>query len=236
MKALKWIAVTTLLVGLSGLLLFTIFRFGQKQGETPGTPIPESMWNVPVTKNRGNTSFRLKDAAQVEGFPISGWVHFNREGQLRTFKLAEDVVIQGNLIPQGTWIRKDKELNIKWCFFQKDTTIQGYLLKGSSAATEGIPTVFYPSGRLENFYSPSDITIQGIPCRNGGFFDVIGVRIHLYENGNLKECTLSKNAEINGRNMLAGSVINISEDGQATIVNDSWKRRTWLRINGIIGN
>ena len=237
-KTLKsWIIVPILIVGIFGLLwLMRAWFIGERRGETPDTPIPESIRNVPVTKNRGNTSFLLKDTALVDGFLISGWALFTRSGQLRTFKLAEDTVIQDNLIPQGTWIRRDEELNLKWYFFQKDTKIQGYLVTGHSAATEGIPTLFYPNGRLENFYSPSDITIQGIPCRKGGSFDVIGVRISLYENGNLQGCTLSRKAEIDGRNIPAGSKINISEDGQVAILDDSWKRRTWLRINGIFGN
>ena len=56
-------------------------------------------------------------------------------------------------------------------------------------------TRFYLDGRLERFASPSDIMIQGIPCRKSASV------IHLYENGNLKMCILSEDAEIEGRSI-----------------------------------
>jgi hypothetical protein len=127
-------------------------------------------------------------------------------------------------------VKLDEESGLKICFFPKNTEIQGYLCKGGVGGTEGVMTSFYPSGRLKAFFTPSNVIIQGVSCRKGIFSS-----IYLNENGNLNSCTLSADAEVNGQRISARSEITISEDGNVTILDDSWKKRTSLWFAGLFG-
>ena len=104
-----------------------------------------------------------------------------------------------------------------------------------------VPALFRPSGRLAVCYSNSDITIQGIPCRKTkfGLMSSTPLRvhslIHLREDGSLMRCTLSRDAEIGGQSISAGTEIQISEDGEVMVIIDSWQRRTRLWVAGIFG-
>ena len=247
MKLLKWLAMAIMLVCVSGLLLFTFFGFGQKRGETVELPasefIPESIRDLPIRDIRKvDGDFfdaRLQETTRIDGFPCAaGNVRFTRSGQLSGCELAEDAVIQDNLIPKNTSIVLNEELNEYFYYFPEDTEIQGYLTMSRLSWLE-IPVRFYPDGRLRGFYSRSNVVVHGIPCRrlNSGFVLRLprlptDTGIALHENGNVRRCTLSRDAQIAGLNISAGSDIRISEDGEVTILNDSWRRRTGLWITG----
>ena len=182
MKALKWIAAIVLFIGVSGLLLFTLSGlFGSKYMETSEQPdaesVPESIRNLPVQNIREirDDIFggRLQEATLIDGFPCAdGEIQFILSGRLRSCTLAEDAVIQGNLIPKGTEVLLDGEGDLYGCFFEKDAEIQGYTIpKRSGRTTKNqfeFPTVlFYPGGRLRGFMASSDVMIQGISCKKG---------------------------------------------------------------------
>jgi len=243
MKALKWIAAIVLFVLVLGMLLLTLSGlFGSKHIETSEQPdaefvpesVPESIKNLPVQNIKetsdGIFGGHLQEATLIDGFPCAaGEIRFYGSGLLKACTLAKDAVIHGNLIPKGTEVMLNREGNLYSCFFEKDMEIQGYPVHSRFGRTPRnqfeIPTVFYPDGRLRGFIASSDVMIQGIPCKKRvlGFFS--GTFIELYENGNLKSCTLSKDAEIGGRSISAGSEVALSEDGEATIRNDAY---SWM--------
>ena len=133
----------------------------------------------------------------------------------------------------------NREGNLYSCYFEKDMEIQGYQIHNKFGRTPRnkfmIPAVFYPGGRLRFFIASSDVMIQGIPCKKGVFGVFPGTFTELYKNGNLKSCTLSKDAEIGGRSVSAGSEITLSEDGDVKLLNDSWRRRIDLRVSEALG-
>jgi hypothetical protein len=256
MNTLKWFAAAVMLVCVSVLLLFTFLGFGQKHIETDELSaselipelIPESVRDLPIQNIREINSIyfgaqlqllnaQLQKASLIDGFPCdAGWISFKQSGELAECVLAEDIIIQGNLIPQKTEVMLLNEERTLY-FLPEDTEIQGYLTM-SSLSWLRIPVYFYPSGRLRGFFSPSNVVIQGIPCRrlNSGFLLrtplAVDTSILLHENGNLRRCTLSGDAQIDGRIISAGSEISLSEDGDVTGLNDSWRRRMSSWVTG----
>jgi len=247
MKALKWVAAIILLAVISGLLLFVAFGFGPKHRQTyeQSAPefIPESVRNLPV-QDIGEIdgdlfSARLQEATLIDGFLCAaGAVVLTKSGQLHECTLVDGSVIN---IPQNTRVEYYEETDSYLYFFPENTEIQGFQILSKARRLGGsleIPSSFYPSGRLRAFYSTSNVIIQGISCRKANFGLLASTPLRaettivLHENGNLRRCTLSIDTEINGLNISAGSEIRISEDGDVTIVDDSFKRRTTLWITG----
>ena len=267
MKILKWFAGAIMFVFVSVFMLLTFLGFGQRQTETVEEPIlesasefdpeliPESFrdlildikgtgFYVMDTDNDNDREAlfvtRLKEATIINGFPCGvERVEITQSGQLSDCTLAEDVIIQDNLIPQNArvvlWDRKNRSYAY-FQYFSEDTAIQGYMTMSDVISNSlRIPVIFHTNGRLAAFWSRSNVEIQGIPCRrlNTGFVSrtnyARATDIYLNENGNLTRCTLSQGAEINGRRISAGSDIRISEDGEVTIINNNWDRRmNWI--------
>ncbi|MEJ2051658.1 MAG: hypothetical protein P8Y60_17830, partial [Calditrichota bacterium] len=119
------------------------------------------------------------------------WVHFTKGWQTKLLRLNEETVINNFKYPKDTWVIFTEERNVI-CVFPKSMKVQGYLCKGGGGV-KGVQTAFYKSGRLRYFFSKQDVLVRGIQCK-GGVLNIIG----LYENGNLKECTLAQETEING--------------------------------------
>jgi len=173
----------------------------------------KSIEHLPLSQVRrsGNiTIAQLQNPAQIDGFPCAaGWIHFSESGSLKAFYLAETSTIQGCQIPKGTWIRLYSDQTLQFCFFPEETIIQGYVCDGGRGGSEGVATLFYPSGKLGSFYTPKDVVIHGMPCQAGPFQP-----IQLYENGNLRQFTLSSNAVIGGRSLSEGQTIVLNEYGE----------------------
>ena len=248
MKILKLGAALILIVCVLGLLWFMASWFiGEKRGETHDQHVSESAiesaGNLPPQNIRSSGDFviaRLLNTTLIDGFRCAaGWARLTWSGQLSQCTLAEDTVIQDNLIPKNTDIELDEKLNIKSCFFPEDTEIHGYLVHNRSAGRPGgelyVGARFYHNGRLQGFYSPYNVTIQGIPCRKiyAGFFTATPIQFH--ENGNLRSCTLSRDAVIDGRSISAGREVTLSEDRKITKLDDSWKRTVELWVAEIFG-
>ena len=119
------------------------------------------------------------------------------------------------------------DLTLRFCSFPENTNIQGYLCRGGSGGSEGVTTGFYPSGRLQSFFPPKDIEIQGIPCRATPFGPV-----SLYENGNLKQLTLARDTVIGGRSLDEGQTVVLSERGEVQSVSNPpmiERARSWFK-------
>jgi hypothetical protein len=219
------------IVFLAAILFFTRPQFLVQPGKGLKREIPDSISKLPLKRERqsgSSTVAQLTQKCLINGFLCAaGWVHFNRSGQLRAFYLAESSVIQGHQIPQGTWIRLDEELKLKFLSFPNNTEIQGLVCKGGLGGPEGVSTSFYPSGRLKEFYTSGNITIQGISCRTDPFSS-----IHLYENGRVKQCTFSKDDVVAGRNISEGQRVSFKEDGEIESVESPsiWQQaQSWAR-------
>lgn len=76
------------------------------------------------------------------------------------------------------------------CVFPENTTVQGYKHRVGGGAGD-ISISFYQNGKLHYFYSDEDVLIGEILCKRNIFNN-----ISLYENGNLKECTLALDKQI----------------------------------------
>ena len=259
MKTLNWVAAIVLFAGISWLLLFTLVRFGKNREEITGRThpesVPESVTNLPVQNihegYEDDFKAELLYETLIDGFPCAaGRVRFTRSGQLASCTIAEDAVIQNNLIPQNTRVEIHPESDRRTYWFPEDTEIQGYQIKSKAGRLGGsfnLAAMFYPNGQILSFASSSDVMIQGIPCGKSNFgvayipvFDGrlyrkynMETAIYLHENGNLRRCTLSADAEIDGRRIPSGSDIVLSEDGKLTRLDDSWQRRSLLRTTEI---
>jgi hypothetical protein len=223
------IVIIMMILAVAGIMMMSSKILGNADSGKSRT-VPEVLQRLPLSQIRQSDKVmiaRLDNAIPIDGFSCaSGWVHFTAEGRLQAFYLAETSDIQGNPIPKGTWIRLHPDQTLQFCCFPEDTTIQGYLCDGGRGGSEGVTTSFYPSGKLKSFYSPKDAVIHEIPCQ-AGLFQMIS----LYENGNLKQFTLSQNVVISGRNLFAGQTVIMDEGGQVQSVESPsilQRTRNWI--------
>jgi hypothetical protein len=80
--------------------------------------------------------------------------------------------------------------------------------------------------RLQSFFPPRDIEIMGIPCRATPFCPV-----SLYENGDLKECTLSRDFAIGGNSLDEGQTVVLDDHGGVRAVSNPSaieRARSWF--------
>jgi hypothetical protein len=172
---------------------------------------------LPLSKTRSLNELlvaRLQSPATIDGFPCAAnWIHLGESGRLKAFYLGETCTIQSYEIPEGTWIQLNSDQTLRFCAFPEDVNIQGYLCDGGKGGSEGLTTGFYPGGRLSSFFSPKDIEIQGIPCKGSLYSPIC-----FFENGNLREFTLSKDAVIGGRSLSGGQRVVFNEQGHVQSV------------------
>ncbi|MBN1566919.1 MAG: hypothetical protein JXA73_03675 [Acidobacteria bacterium] len=225
------VLIAAILIGCCFWILWTKFGPGKNgQGYLWVPNLPAHLPPVAQLRKQGETVIvRIQGPAIIDGFPCSaGWVHFYESGRVKAFYLDETNTIQGNQIPKGTWIQLNPDQTLRTCFFPEDTNIQGYLCDGGAGGSEGVTTGFFPSGRLASFYPPEDVEIQGIPCKAS-----LISGIYLYENGNLKEFTLSRDAVIAGRSLSGGQTVVLDERGEVqSVMSPSMYKRT---VDWVIG-
>lgn len=149
----------------------------------------------------------LKKDTMINECPCAAdWVHFTRDWELKLFRLGADKTINNYPYKTGTWIRIGSD-NCVTCVFPGDTFVQGYLCRGGGGV-KGISTSFYQSGKLHYFFPPDNIRIGDVYCKCNSLNN-----IGLYENGNLKECTLAQEKSFNGVIFSSGSRIFFDENG-----------------------
>ena len=200
---------------------FVVISFDKgNEEETVERVIPESikeLRNQKIKLDKNITMVQLKNETLINNFPCApGWTHFTLYGDLKAFTLAENAIIQGNLVPKYTWVQLDEELKLKYCSFPHDTKIQDYICIGGRGGSKGTSTAFYNSGKLKGFYSRTNTVIDSVSCKAGKF-----APINLHENGKLKECTLSMDIKIDNKNVHKGNTIVITEEGDITISDGS---------------
>ncbi|MFK7819714.1 MAG: hypothetical protein AB8G99_13425 [Planctomycetaceae bacterium] len=160
----------------------------------------------------GSESIRigqLKNDVEIDGRTYTGWLHRREDDSISGGMIASDTVIDGITVPAKTWVSFDNDSRLTACHFPGNQTIQEHVCLGTGGGVKGATVKFYPGGRLRLFFSPTDVTVQGIPCK-GGLFKYIG----LHESGGLKRCTLSKGATIGGKDLPKGTAIELDESGK----------------------
>jgi hypothetical protein len=147
---------------------------------------------------------------EIQGFPCkSGWIHFKEDFILQSFQLSREFTFNNTLLPAHTWIHLPyKGLTGYILSLPFDYQIQGHLC-GGSGGYKGTQTGFYDSGRLRSFYSPEEITVNGVPCETS-----ILNNVNLHENGNIGSCKLSKDYKVDGVTYKKGSIIELYESGK----------------------
>jgi hypothetical protein len=151
----------------------------------------------------------LKSKTVIQGYPCGAdWVQFSKDWELTLCRLDDKTVINNFGFPKNTWIRPNNDKLI--CAFPNDTVIQGYLCRGSGGP-KGVQTSLYPNGMLESFFSKGSIKIGDINCKADVFNNIF-----LYDNGLLKECTLSEKQRIKGILYKKGTRIVIDLEGNVT--------------------
>lgn len=125
-----------------------------------------------------------------------GETFFNTNWELVGCILAEADTVAGNVFPENTFVRFNKDSTIS-AFCPTDFEIQGYRCSGTdyNGMWMGGGGIFlHPNGRLKYFQPVDTVTIQGVlACHSsvrGGIF--------LHENGNLKACTSGKDQTVQG--------------------------------------
>jgi hypothetical protein len=171
---------------------------------------------------------RIQTAAEIDGVPCSaGWVHFHKSGNLRSCSLDRPAIIQGNLVPKGTWIRLNPDSSLAWCSFPADTEIQGYVCRGGIGGAEGVATGFYPDGRLHAFFPRIDTMVGGVLCGANS-----SSAVYLHRDESLKECTVAGETVLEGRTLFEGQRVNLDARGHIHAVsNPSWftRARIWAK-------
>jgi len=144
----------------------------------------------------------------IDDYPCHKNVVFSKDWKLVEFVLAEKSNVLEMEFPKGTEVSYYKDF-IR-CFFGRDTKIQGYWCNGNHEKwySTGILTTFYLSGKLKGFFPIEDVEIDGVMCKASPF---AGVR--LYENGKLKECKLSQDQIINGKEYKKNTRLKFDKEG-----------------------
>ncbi len=198
--------------GVNIFLLVTVISCSY--GQYTSWEYDKKVHNIDFTKirygiNKNDTSVIvgfLKNKTVIQGYPCAAdWVQFNQDWKLTLFKLDEKTVINNFEFPKNSWIRQNNDRLV--CAFPKDTVIQEYVCRGSGGS-KGIQTSIYPNGKLESFFTKDNIKIGEIKCKGGVFNNII-----LYDNGLLKECTLSEDQIIKGISYKKGTRITIDLNG-----------------------
>jgi len=155
----------------------------------------KNVWVEEFSNNMGTYYFyELKEPKVIQSYPCEGRIRVNPEGIIYGFTLSEDHVINGTLIPKGSWYHRYEDSSYM-IHLTKDITIQGYpVYHKETAFFKENNVLFHIDGTILEFYLANNMLIDGIPC-NGGKKNSF---ISLYYSTDLRSCNLSENIEING--------------------------------------
>lgn len=152
---------------------------------------------------------QLAQNVEIDGLIYQGWLHRRDDGTVRGGLLAEKAVVNGVSIPAETWVSFNQKGQLRSCAFPANQTIQKHRCRGTGGGSKGAVVVFYPNGKLKEFFAPGNVVIQNIPCTGGLFHS-----IQLHENGRLKSCTLSEAAMIGSTAFRSGERIKLDVNGR----------------------
>ncbi len=156
----------------------------------------------------------LSGETTINNIPCRRSIVFINDWELKRFILAKDFTVDGIKYPEWTRINYGQKGIL--LFLGRDMIYQGYCCNGNYEKwySTGIHTSLYPNGKLKGFFPCKDITIDNIPCKSSPFAGV-----HLYQNGKLKDCTLSKKHVINGTEYKKNTHLSFDENGKLSKAN-----------------
>lgn len=138
--------------------------------------------------------YKLKKPKVIQSYPVKGRFYINSEGKLTSFTLAKDHVINGTLIPKGSWYEQNIEEGDGYAIqLAKDITIKNFPVYHKQRLFSENSVSFHKDGTLLGFSLANDMHIDNIPCNGTGK----NRRVELYHNQNLRFCHLSENHKIN---------------------------------------
>ncbi|MBT8276820.1 MAG: hypothetical protein KJO39_11790 [Bacteroidia bacterium] len=149
---------------------------------------------------------KIESSQDINGYPCKkGKVTFYENDSLMNFVLYEDFVINNDMIPADSDITMYWNGKPEFIYLSKETEIQGYIPTAKRIAYWHVS--FYNNGKLHLFSLKDDTHIAGVPCQKGD-------DLRLFPNGDLWECTLSEDFEIEGKKFSSGAHLIFDEKGQ----------------------
>lgn len=130
----------------------------------------------------------------IHGWPCrKGFIVFRSDWRLEELQLCCEHQRNGITMPAATWVFPNREGNPGICMFPHDLEIQGLPCRGSKMGKSGYMTSFYDNGKLKHFFTREAVMVGGVPCKGSA-----SCGISLHEDGQLKQCMLSRAGTIGG--------------------------------------
>lgn len=131
----------------------------------------------------------LHRPAEISGVRYRDTVWVAAEGAVRYGRLERDTTIQGALLPGASWVARDRAGTIEHVFLPDLTWLEGHPCRGGG---HSYMTKFHPNGRLALCWLDEDQEIDGVPCKDAGFWFIGDTPVEFTHEGKLAACTLSK--------------------------------------------
>lgn len=166
---------------------------------------------------------RLDQPTSVGGYLCVAYLWTWDDGSLNQCRLGVDSKIGGLEIPKDSTVffyRGGQHPSHVW--LSRPLTIQGVPCSGGKNSK--IDTAFYESGKLRAAFISKPLTIQGLAIKQSVFCP-----LYLYETGKVKECTIERELEIDGKKYPKNTTVKLDEQGK---VNQATPAPSKLQILG----
>jgi hypothetical protein len=157
------------------------------------------------------TRCTLSQPVEIDGVRYRDYVFADEKGRVRYSRLADEAVIEGARLPARTWVARGTDGAIEFVFLPGTTTVDGHACRGGG---HDYMTRFHPNGRLRTCWLDEDEVIDGVPCRDSGFFLFGGVSTEFQTDGRLAECTLRGAWTHDGVTFGKGTRLRFDRDGR----------------------
>lgn len=204
----------------SGLLIMTLLIWGLINCKSQNKPeLQKEKYPIEITENIKKIKdlgwgyrFYLKDPQVINGYPVKDGIQMAYDGTKMLFVLAEDYIINDDLIPADSRLRmysKGKPLAYD---LSQSTWIQGYHVGTEKIYGNGSSIEFYEhNGHIKWFMPETNNIINRIPC-------LANKSIKLYSSGEVHVCTLSEELEYKGKTYPVNSILLFDVNGNVNQV------------------
>lgn len=151
---------------------------------------------------------RLDHPTSAGGYLCIAYLWTWDDGSLNQCRLAVDTKIGDLEIPKESTVffyRGGKHSSHIW--LSRPLTVQGIPCSGGKYSK--IDTAFYESGKLRAAFISQPLTLQGLALKQSVFCP-----LYLYEDGKIKECTIDRETEIEGKKYPANTTVKFDERGK----------------------
>ncbi len=157
------------------------------------------------------TYCKLARPVEVDGVRYGGFLWVDDRGRVRHGRLDAPAVIENAALPALSAVSRTGEGAIEHVFLPGTTMVEGHACRGGG---HDYMTRFHPNGRLRTCWMDEDQEIDGVPCRDSGFFLLGGVSTEFHGNGRLAECTLSRAWTRDGATYRKGTRVRFDPEGR----------------------